>query len=118
MPFVRAEKYASAIEQKKMLLAGTSVNGRVVVCPPHVPMSAHSRDEEIVIIAIAATNSMALLRRMLSFVFMVSIRERQEATLLICGFLLADSEAGQLVCVGKGDPEVQPITAHTIRTCA
>jgi hypothetical protein len=40
VPLVSAEKYASAIEQKKMLLEGTSVNGSVMLAPPHVPVSA------------------------------------------------------------------------------
>jgi hypothetical protein len=39
---VRPEKKASAIWQKKILLI-TSVNGSVVIAPPHVPVSAGSR---------------------------------------------------------------------------
>jgi len=42
VPLVRPEKNASAIWQKKMLPI-TSVNGSVVVAPPHVPVSAGSR---------------------------------------------------------------------------
>jgi hypothetical protein len=39
---VRPEKNASAIWQKKILPI-TSVNGSVVVAPPHMPVSAGSR---------------------------------------------------------------------------
>jgi hypothetical protein len=41
VPFVRPEKYASAISQKKMLLM-TSVKGTVIETFPHVPVSAGS----------------------------------------------------------------------------
>jgi hypothetical protein len=40
VPLVSAEKYASAIAQKKILLEGTSMNGSVMLAPPHVPVSA------------------------------------------------------------------------------
>jgi len=42
VPLVRPEKYASAIWQKKPLPA-TSVNGRVTIAPPQVPVSAGRR---------------------------------------------------------------------------
>jgi len=42
VPFVRPEKNASAIWQKKVLPI-TSVNGKVVDTPPHIPVSADSR---------------------------------------------------------------------------
>jgi hypothetical protein len=42
VPLVRPEKYASAIEQKKILPI-TSVNGTVVIVPPHVLVSAGRR---------------------------------------------------------------------------
>jgi hypothetical protein len=39
LPRVRPEKYASAISQKKTFPM-TSVNGKVTVAPPHIPVSA------------------------------------------------------------------------------
>ena len=42
VPFVRPEKKASAIWQKNILPI-TSVNGTVVIAPPHVPVSAGRR---------------------------------------------------------------------------
>ena len=51
-PLVKPEKKASAIEQKKKLLEGTSVNGSVMLEPPHVPVSARRRLDAIVIMNI------------------------------------------------------------------
>jgi hypothetical protein len=45
-----------------MLFDGTSVNGSVMLAPPQVPVSACIRDELNVMIAITATNIVALLR--------------------------------------------------------
>jgi hypothetical protein len=42
VPFVSPEKNASAIWQKNMFPI-TSVNGTVVIPPPHMPVSAGSR---------------------------------------------------------------------------
>jgi hypothetical protein len=47
LPFVSPEKSAFAIWQKNGLDI-TSVNGRAVVTPPQVPVSALSRDEPTV----------------------------------------------------------------------
>lgn len=57
VPLVNPEKYASAIEQKKMLLEGTSVNGSVIIWPPHIPVSAFNRADATVIIAMNATRA-------------------------------------------------------------
>jgi hypothetical protein len=61
VPFVSAEKYASAMAQKKMLFEGTSVKGKVMLAPAQVPVSACIRDEVMATIATTATKSMALL---------------------------------------------------------
>src|ERR1041384_6847065 len=64
VPLVSAEKYASAIEQKKTLLAGTSVNGNEIEEPSQVPVSAVSKRE-----VTTNTNTVATRRskRLLSF---------------------------------------------------
>jgi hypothetical protein len=51
VPFVNPEKNASAIEQKKMFVPGTSVNGSVLVPAPHMPVSARSRLDNTIIVA-------------------------------------------------------------------
>jgi hypothetical protein len=61
VPLVNPEKNASAIWQKNGLLI-TSVNGSVVLTPTQVPVSACKRSDAAVIITIAATSIIALLR--------------------------------------------------------
>src|SRR5204863_330335 len=61
VPLVSPEKKASAIEQKKLLLEGTSLNGNVMLAPPQVPVSARKPADTTVIVTIAdATNSILL----------------------------------------------------------
>jgi hypothetical protein len=68
VPLDSPEKYASAIEQKKTLPADTSVNGSVMLAPPHVPVSARRRLDAIVMINISAITSAARnVERLFSF---------------------------------------------------
>ena len=63
MPFVSPEKNAEAIEQKKTLPEGTSVNGMVMLAPPHVPvvsMSARSLAESAVTVIKSIKSAIAL----------------------------------------------------------
>jgi hypothetical protein len=41
VPLVNPEKNAPAIEQKKIFEPGTSLNGRVMLCPPQLLVSAN-----------------------------------------------------------------------------
>jgi hypothetical protein len=59
---VSAEKYASAIEQKKILVDDTSTNGSVMLAPPHVPFSARISVDAAVIITTAAMSHRVRLR--------------------------------------------------------
>ncbi len=59
------------MEQKNMLVPGTSVNGRVVVAPPQVPVSARRRVDAMVMTSIEAIISVAPNRERL-FSFMCS----------------------------------------------
>jgi hypothetical protein len=56
VPLVNPEKYAAAIEQKKPLLAGTSVNGKVVLVPLQAPVSARNRADVRLMVNTAATS--------------------------------------------------------------
>ena len=48
VPFVKPEKYASAIAQKNMFPPGTSTNGSVSMAPEQVPVSARRLFEVMV----------------------------------------------------------------------
>jgi hypothetical protein len=68
VPLDSPEKYASAIEQKKTLPAATSVNGSVMLAPPHMPVSARRRLDARVMINISAITSAARnIERLFSF---------------------------------------------------
>lgn len=60
MPLVSPEKYAFAIEQKKMLPAATSVNGRAVLAPPQFPVSARRAPDAAVINTLTTTSMINL----------------------------------------------------------
>jgi hypothetical protein len=84
------EKKASAIEQKKMLPAATSVKGSVMLTPSHVPVSACKRADAAMIISIVIANNNVRLRLLvlMSLLLLLTNRQLSQRTLIILNVTL------------------------------
>src|SRR5262245_15523850 len=118
VPLVSPEKKASAIEQKKMLLEGTSVNGREIICPPHVPVSARNWVDAAVMIAISAASATLLLQSRQSKPLILGSSHQDADHAKSKQETERSLEPRQLICPGERDPEVEPFATDSVWTRA
>jgi hypothetical protein len=85
VPLVSPEKNASAIEQKKMLPADTSVKGSVMLAPPQVPVSACNRLDSTVTLTIIEMRRLVRMA-MLALILMISSFLFNQEVRLLCAY--------------------------------